>query len=82
MANVLASVAQFEAEVISERIKAGVAKAKADGKQWGGSKPGRRKVSPEQIQVIKQLNSNGTPIARIAKAVGLSRPTIYGVLRE
>ena len=80
MANVLASVAQFETEVISERIKAGV--AKADGKQWGGSKPGRRKVTLEQLQVIKQLNENGTPITRIAKAVGLSRPTIYGVLRE
>lgn len=82
MANVLASVAQFEAEVISERIKAGVAKAKADGKKWGGSKPGRRKVSREQLQVIKQLNETGTPITRIAKAVGLSRPTIYGVLKE
>ncbi|WP_187781905.1 recombinase family protein [Gimesia chilikensis] len=82
MANVLASVAQFEAEVISERIKAGVAKAKADGKQWGGSKPGRRKVSQEQLQVIKQLKLNGTPVTRIAKAVGLSRPTIYDVLRQ
>jgi DNA invertase Pin-like site-specific DNA recombinase len=82
MANVLASVAQFEAEVISERIKAGVAKAKADGKKWGGSKPGRRKVSREQLQVIQQLNESGTPITRIAKAVGLSRPTIYDVLRE
>lgn len=82
MANVLASVAQFEAEVISERIKAGVAKAKADGKRWGGSKPGRRKVSPEQLQVIRQLRTDGTPITRIAKAVGLSRPTIYGVLKE
>ena len=80
MANVLASVAQFEAEVISERIRAGIATAKASGKRWGGSKPGRRKVSVEQIQVIRQLRTDGTPITRIAKAVGLSRPTIYDVL--
>jgi DNA invertase Pin-like site-specific DNA recombinase len=80
MANVLASVAQFEAEVISERIRAGIATAKASGKRWGGSKPGRRKVSAEQIQVIRQLRTDGTPITRIAKAVGLSRPTIYDVL--
>lgn len=82
MANVLASVAQFEAEVISERIKAGIAKAKSDGKKWGGSKPGRRKVTPEQLRVIRLLKADGTPITRIAKTVGLSRPTIYGVLND
>ena len=82
MANVLASVAQFEAEVISERIRAGIATARASGKRWGGSTPGRRKVSPVQIRVIHRLKADGTPVARIAKAVGLSRPTIYDVLRE
>ena len=82
MANVLASVAQFEAEVISERIRAGIATARASGKRWGGSTPGRRKVSPVQIRVIQRLKADGTPVARIAKAVGLSRPTIYDVLRE
>ena len=82
MANVLASVAQFEAEVISERIRAGIATAKASGKRWGGSKPGRRKVTPEQAKVIHQLQADGTPITRIAKTVGLSRPTIYDVLEE
>jgi len=82
MANMLASVAQFEAEVISERIRAGIAKAKANGKRWGGGKPGRRKVTPEQTKTIHRLKADGTPIARIAKTVGLSRPTIYDVLDE
>ena len=42
MANVLASVAQFETEVRAERILAGQAAARAKGKVWGGGKPGRR----------------------------------------
>ena len=81
MANVLASVAAYENEVRSERIRAGQAAARAQGKRWGGSKPGvRKKVTPEQQRIIQQLRSEGTPLTRIAKAVGLSRPTLYSVL--
>lgn len=82
MANVLASVAQFEAEVIGERIRAGIRQAKAKGKRWGGSKPGRRKATAEQQRAVHQLKADGTPITRIAKAVGLSRPTIYSILYD
>jgi DNA invertase Pin-like site-specific DNA recombinase len=81
MANVLASVAAFENEIRSERIIAGQAAARAQGKVWGGSAKGiRKKVTGVQTQVIKDLRLNGTPISRIAQAVGLSRPTIYSVL--
>lgn len=41
MANVLASVAAYENEVRSERILAGQAVARANGKRWGGSQKGR-----------------------------------------
>ena len=43
MANVLASVAAYENEVRSERIRAGQAVARANGKRWGGSQKGRRR---------------------------------------
>ena len=46
MANVLASVAQYETEVRGERVRAGIERAKADGKRWGGSQYGRIDVSP------------------------------------
>jgi DNA invertase Pin-like site-specific DNA recombinase len=53
MANVLASVAAYENEVRSERIRAGQAVALANGEHWGGSKNGRHiKVTTEQIQAI------------------------------
>jgi DNA invertase Pin-like site-specific DNA recombinase len=83
MANVLASVAQYETEVRAERVAAGQAVAKAQGKKWGGSKPGTRKVvTPEQEQAIRHLKSVGTPVTAIAEAVGLSRPTIYDILKS
>jgi DNA invertase Pin-like site-specific DNA recombinase len=83
MANVLASIAQFETELRGERVAAGQAVARARGIRWGGSPAGvRKKVQPTQIKAIKQLRSQGEQITRIAQAVGLSRPTIYSVLAE
>lgn len=83
MANVLASVAQYDNEVRSERQAAGIAKAKAQGKKWGGSKPGQRtKVTDDKIEIIRLMKIKGKPITAISKAVGLSRPTIYGVLEQ
>ena len=82
MANVLASVAQYETEVRSERVMAGQAVARANGKRWGGSKPGKRKrVTDTKARIISTMKAQGEPITAIAKAVGLSRPTIYDVLR-
>jgi DNA invertase Pin-like site-specific DNA recombinase len=81
MANVLASVAAYENEVRSERIRAGQAVALANGKRWGGSQKGRHiKVTTEQVQNIRRLKDEGQKVAAIARATGLSRPTIYNVL--
>ena len=81
IANVLASMAVYENEVRSERIVAGQAAARAAGKRWGGSKKGRRiKVHAEQVAAIRRLQREGAKVAAIARAVGLSRPTVYGVL--
>jgi DNA invertase Pin-like site-specific DNA recombinase len=81
MANVLASVAAYENEVRSERIRAGQAVARANGKTWGGSEKGRRlTVTDEQVETARRLRGEGEKIAAIARATGLSRPTVYRVL--
>lgn len=81
MANVLASVAQYDNEVRAERVIAGQAVARAKGKTWGGSERGKRKkVTPTQEKIIRQLKVERESITSIAKATGLSRPTIYDVL--
>lgn len=81
MAGVLASVASYETEVRKERQLAGIAKAKADGKTWGGRKTGTRvKLTTEKEVAIRQLHEQGYSIASIARTVGLTRKTIYRAL--
>jgi DNA invertase Pin-like site-specific DNA recombinase len=83
IANVLASVAAYENEVRSERIVAGQQAARSEGKRWGGSQKGRRiKVTTEQVEMVKRLKQDATPVATIARATGLSRPMVYSVLAE
>jgi DNA invertase Pin-like site-specific DNA recombinase len=83
MANVLASVAQYETEVRAERVLAGQAAARAAGKTWGGSVKGRRlTVTAEQIATIRRMSSEGAKVAAMARATGLSRPTVYSILGE
>jgi DNA invertase Pin-like site-specific DNA recombinase len=83
MANVLASVAQYETEVRAERVAAGQAVARAKGISWGGSKAGKvikTSATPEQISTMWRLHKEGEKIVRIARATGLSRQTIYRYL--
>ena len=81
MAHVLTSVARYETEARAERVLAGQAIARANGKRWGGSKKGRRlKVSDEQVSVIRRLRREGESVAAIARATSLTRPTVYAYL--
>ena len=81
-ARILASVAEYETEVRAERVAAGQAVARKNGKKWGGSKPGWRwKVTDDQVTAIREMKMAGKKIAHIARVTGLSRPTVYRVLR-
>jgi DNA invertase Pin-like site-specific DNA recombinase len=83
MCRILASVSEYESEVRRERQHAGIQAAKANGKRWGGSKKGRRlKVTPEQERTIKHMASAGETKSSMARATGLSRPTIYAILEK
>src|SRR5204862_6922743 len=76
-----ASVAALQTEVRRARIAAGQAVARANGKTWGGSEKGRRiKVEAEQERMIRTMRAAGEKIAAIARATGLTRPTVYDVL--
>lgn len=80
LANVLASVAQFETEARKSRVAAGIAAAKAKGRRWGGSKKGRMSkstASKQQIETIHRLFELGHGPTFISKAIDLSRQTVY-----
>jgi DNA invertase Pin-like site-specific DNA recombinase len=60
---------------------AGIAKAKADGKSWGGSVAGtRRRISTEKRALVRKLKRQGKPVAMISRLVGISRKAVYSVL--
>jgi DNA invertase Pin-like site-specific DNA recombinase len=81
---VLAWAAQFEKKRIKRRQREGIdAAMKANGGKapWGGRKVGTRiTVTVEKEELVRQLVKDGRPIAVVARAVGLSRKTIYKVL--
>jgi len=82
MANVLASVAAYEAEVRAERIRAGQEVARAAGKHLGRPAGIRTpvKVTREQINLIRHMKADGEKVASITRATGLSRVTVYRIL--
>lgn len=78
MLGVQAVFAQFERAQISERTKAGMAVAKARGKQIGGVKTTGR----EEEEEIHRLRSLGLSVLSIARSTGFGRQVIRRVLAE
>ena len=68
----------------SKSQRAGIEAAKARGVVFGrpkGAGKGKRlKVTPDQDAQVQRLRAEGKPIAAIARATGLSRPTVYSLL--
>lgn len=71
--NVMASFAQFERSLIRERQAEGVQIAKSKGLYKGR----KQEMTPDRIAEIKQRIDAGESKASIAKALGISRDTLY-----
>jgi DNA invertase Pin-like site-specific DNA recombinase len=69
--------AEFERAMIQERVKAGLARAKANGKQLG-----RPKVSGEVEQQIRELRRAGAGIVKIARTLGVGGGTVQRVISQ
>ena len=80
-ANVLASVAQFETDLRSERQRAGIEAARASGKKWGGCNAATRvRLTVETERTIRTMVKAGEGISGISRNLDLSRTTVYQVL--
>jgi len=75
MLNVLGGVAEFEREMMLERQREGIAKAKADGK-YRGRKPTVRARANE----ITALHGQGVSLSEIAGRFGIGKASVHQVL--
>ena len=75
--NLVGSVAQFEREIMLERQREGVAKAKAEGKYRGRAPTARAKSE----DVIAKFKADQRP-TDIAKSIGIGRASVYRILNE
>jgi putative DNA-invertase from lambdoid prophage Rac len=62
---ILGAVAEFERELLRERVKAGMDQAKRTGKHVG--RPALRKFQPTELQRMRELRSTGTSVRKLAK---------------
>jgi len=75
MLNMFAAMAQFEREMMLERQREGIAKAKAEGK-YKGRKPTARAKAEDAVRLFRE----GKRVAHIAKELAIGRGSVYRAL--
>jgi DNA invertase Pin-like site-specific DNA recombinase len=74
---VLGAVAECERSLMLERQRAGIARAKAEGRYRGRAPTARAKST-----LIYELNNRGTKPGLIAKQLNISRASVYRILAD
>jgi len=81
IATVLAGIAAFERELTQERIRSGIAAAKARGKRLG-RQPGDRPKSDRLAARVTALVATGHSYRLIGREVGLSKNTVADIVKR
>jgi DNA invertase Pin-like site-specific DNA recombinase len=68
---ILGAVAEFEREMLRERVKAGMAQARRTGKRMG--RPALRCFNPSDVERLRALRSQGTSVRKLAKDFGTTQ---------
>ena len=76
MAGMLAVFAEFERDMLRERVKAGIAHARSKGKPHG-----RPKTASLKTAEVKELHKKGYNKSQIAKKLGVSRTSVRRALQ-
>jgi DNA invertase Pin-like site-specific DNA recombinase len=73
--NLVGSIAQFEREIMPERQREGIAKAKSEGKYKGRAPTAQLKSAD-----VLKMYSEGQRPAHIAKHLGIGRASVYRII--
>jgi len=73
---IISAVAQLERDIIAERVKAGLRRAKENGKRLG-----RPRLRVDCKEVLR-LRSEGLSLRAIAQEMGISRTTVSQILQS
>jgi DNA invertase Pin-like site-specific DNA recombinase len=79
--NLMASLAEFEHDLLRERVRSGVAAAKARGQTFG-RRPGYRPSDKKAPEVVKLSEVEGLSQRQIAGKLGLSKTTVNEILKR
>jgi DNA invertase Pin-like site-specific DNA recombinase len=77
MLSMFGVMAQFEREIMLERQRLGIAKAKAEGKYRGRAPTARAKAME-----VRALAADGVSKAEIARRLGVHRASVYRILQS
>ncbi|PPF72604.1 recombinase family protein [Pseudoclavibacter sp. Z016] len=81
MLNMLATLAEYERELIVERVNAGIAAARQNGTKFGRPLSDPVQVA-EKLQVVADARKRGRTAEEAARLVGWSRATLYRHQKE
>ena len=81
VASLMASLAVFEHELLRERVRSGIAAAKARGQKFGREK-GYRPSDARAPEVLRLADEEGLSQRAIAAELGLSKTTVNGILKR
>ena len=81
LATIIAGIAEFERELIQERIRSGLALAKARGKRLG-RQPGQRPKSGRLTPRVLALVAEGRSYRWIARDLSLSKNTVSDIVKR
>ncbi len=79
MATMLAGIAQFERDMLSERVRSGLAAARARGRKLGrqtGVRPKSDRLAPKVLALVAE----GRSYRWIARDLGLSKNTVAAIV--
>jgi putative DNA-invertase from lambdoid prophage Rac len=81
LATMIAGIAEFERELIQERVRSGLASARARGKKLGrqlGQRPKSDRLSPQVLELVSQSQS----YRLVARQLGISKNTVADIVRR